>query len=560
MATAPSYLDRRTGPVSPHTPQRGISSSFSSPGTYRAEEDQVIFEFGARNLHVGFAGDSVPRATLAFTAEGSRRVGDYRKWLPGYDELPKQKRRVRDWVADYELWGLDLRDTDIGLIEDKVERIVHEAYSKYLLIDARSRRASVIVPSDVPHPFLSSILSVLFTNFQIPSVTLLHPPTMAVLAAGQRSGIVIDIGWHETAISVVYELREIHRRRTRRAMKVVTIEMARLVHQVNEGESANSTSRHEQEGTGNEIMGIDFESAEDIVTRMAWCKRFSDIASERGSNGLHIPIDVSTESKPTEGEKEETLITIPGASALSGSFQVPFSSLSRPVETALFTSSGSPRDHDDHEQPIYLLLYTALLNLTPDLRSVCMSRIMFSGGGSNIPNLKFRILDELSDLVKRRGWDPVWGRVADDRRRKLKETSYNRRNKAPRPVSLQKFLASGNVSQENEPAIAAAFVAQTPDPIAENLRRESERGSKPTVSGVVRGIETLGSWAGASLASALRIKGAVEVEKDMFLQHGLAGGRREAEAGQTKAKLNYGTGLMRTAGHDAAAWTLGLWA
>ena len=566
MATVPNRLERvpirpdpnpLAAPASPHTPQRGISSTFSSPGNYRAEEDQVIFEFGARKFQGGFAGDSVPRVTLNLSAEDSRRVGDYRKWLPGFDDLPKSKRRLQDWGADHELWQLDLRDTDIGLVEDKVERIVREAYTKYLLIDARTRRVSIIVPSDVPHPFLSSILSILFNNFQIPSVTLLHPPTMAILAAGQRSGVIVDIGWHETVISVVYEFREVRQCRTRRAMKLVTIAMARLLQEVYEGRPEGSASSHGPGVGENEIMGIDFDVAEEAVTRMAWCKKFSNVADLKGLQGPHIAPDASDESEHVEHNDQETLIAIPGIPSASRACQVPFTSLSKPVETALFASSDNPREQDDHEQPIHFLLYNVLLALAPDIRSVCMSRIMFSGGGSNIPEVKFRILDELSDLVNHRGWDPVWRKTVDKRRHKL-NANYDHRNKMSR-VPAEKVSEDVDGFHKDKGVVGAAFTAQTHEPISEKLRHQDEKNSKPTIAGVIRGIETLGSWAGASLALSLRIKGTVEIEKDSFSQHGLVGVKRETDPAIAKARQNYMGGLTRTAGHDAATWSLGPW-
>ena len=89
-----------------------------------------------------------------------------------------------------------------------------------------------------------------------------------------------------------------------------------------------------------------------------------------------------------------------------------------------------------------------------------------------------------------------------------------------------------------------------PDPIADKLHRAANRGTKPTVSGLVRGVESLGAWAGGSLMASLRIRGVVEVEKDGFLAAGLAGARRDGDlqrGGGGKGGLEVGKG----------GWTLG---
>ncbi len=75
------------------------------------------------------------------------------------------------------------------------------------------------------------------------------------------------------------------------------------------------------------------------------------------------------------------------------------------------------------------------------------------------------------------------------------------------------------------------------------------------VSGVIRGVETLGAWAGASLLANLRIRGVVDIDRDSFLQHGLAGARREAEVNVATQR-----NLPRARTGERGGWTLGTWA
>ncbi len=117
-------------PLSPHTPLRGISSTFGSPSSLRAEEDCVIFDFGSRFLRAGFAGDSLPKAVIDFGPEEQRRAGDYRRWAVNYEESIRQRTIEKEWGQSHELWRPDLRGLDLGLVGDKIDRAVREAFTK----------------------------------------------------------------------------------------------------------------------------------------------------------------------------------------------------------------------------------------------------------------------------------------------------------------------------------------------------------------------------------------------------------------------------------------------
>lgn len=117
-------------PSSPHTPLRTISSAYGSPSALRAEEDCVVVELGSRYLKAGFAGDAIPKAVLDFGPEQQRRPGDYRRWEVDYDKSWRSRIKGNRWGEAYELWDLDLRDVDLGLVEDKIERALREAFTK----------------------------------------------------------------------------------------------------------------------------------------------------------------------------------------------------------------------------------------------------------------------------------------------------------------------------------------------------------------------------------------------------------------------------------------------
>lgn len=113
----------------PRTPLRSMSSiasNFNSPASLRAEDEVLIIEFGSRKLRVGFAGDAVPKGVVTFGPEHTRRVGDFRRWDIGHTD----EWRKSGWGDDCELWRGDVRGLDLGLVGDRMERGLREAFNK----------------------------------------------------------------------------------------------------------------------------------------------------------------------------------------------------------------------------------------------------------------------------------------------------------------------------------------------------------------------------------------------------------------------------------------------
>ena len=539
--STPGYFDRKPSsaqvrpglahlqadPSSPLTPQRAISSAVSSPSaSFRAEEEPLIFEFGTRHFSAGFAGETHPRCTLGFGPEESRRVGDYRRWLPGWEERPRKKRKVGVWGSEYELWRMDVRSLELGLVEDKIERVVREAYTKHLLLDYKSSKKLILVlPAIIPHQLLNLVLITLFRGSPAPpSITLLSPPALATAAAGCRSSLLVDIGWRETLITAVYEYREVQQWRTTRAMRWVAVEMAKLLEMW-------QTSPQRTKENGGKTLAVGLEQVEEIISRFAWCKS----------------------RRATESNDSDPSISIPSPFSHHQSLAMPFTEFARPVEESLLAKSDA-KVCDDHEQPLDLLIYKSLLAQPADIRSFCMSRIIITGGGSHIPGLKSRLLEEVALLVEERGWDPIFGKVADERRRREKKDTNLAGEDTPklgRDININPTDAEALLRPHLDPRI--------PDFVDEKFLKGQDGRSKPVVpvAGAVCGMDTLGAWAGASLLAALRIKGIVEIEKDMYLQYGLAGARKDTDVSVAPQK-GFGTAMPK--GVERVNWTLGAWA
>ncbi|KEF60868.1 uncharacterized protein A1O9_02430 [Exophiala aquamarina CBS 119918] len=520
-AIRPSLRDRdRQLSGSPHTPPfRHISSVHSSPGSglFRSEEDPIIIELDPRYLCVGFQGESGPQCCLRFTPETNRRVGDFRSYLPGFK---RRREDVKAKCSEYELWRADIRDVDLGLLEDILERAIREAYNKYLLVDAGSTRLILVLPSLMPLPVLDTVLTLLFGKWKYPSITLLPAPAMTVISAGMRSGLVVDIGWEETVVTAVYEYREVHVRRSTRAMRLLVCKVADFLESV----------RREQDESIRDALRLDFEFVEEFILRAGVCHALvpteeEELARKTSSIELGTP-----EVKSEEEEDIPTTLQI----------DWPADNSSRPVSIlrsalhniCLETLLGSKDNEypDDHEQPIHLLVYNSLLSVSSDVRSICMSRIVFSGKqASSIRGLSQQVLRSANDLMNQHGWTAVRGKNFNSMRRGLVEMAQGRAT--PADARYHTALPTAGVPGE------------------EQLLRQK---TKPTVTTTFRQVESLGPWAAASLISSFKVRSLVEIDRERFFAHGLAGAHRD---------IDHSTVLPRTTtkAGEKVNWTLAGW-
>ncbi|KAK5732530.1 hypothetical protein LTR17_010469 [Elasticomyces elasticus] len=483
----PSILpsQQRTGgtPGSPRTPLlgRSISAQFGtgSPGSFRGSEPEevIIYELGSRHISAGFAGESRPRCILPFTPDTGRRVGDYRQYDARFDRRRGGSGKRKDWDRGHELYStLDLRNQDLGLVSDKLERAVRTIHADYLQLapskDKPDLKAILIVPSLLPTPLIEVALKVLFNHHTTPpAIAMLTTPILAAVGAGLRDALVIE-------------------RRSVRARKMMVSEMAKVL--------AEEAKRQVTDTSGQ----ILFEHAEDMMQRMGWCRPRHDVGSELLAATKSIPL-------PT-----------------AHSAPIPFSleTLSSPAETVLF---GQDSRYDDEDVPLPRLAHAVLLALPSDFRASCLSRIVLTGSLGDLPGLRQRLLHELQRLVEQNpSWDKVasYGSAEPKHNRVLRERSANIAS-TPQPPDAS-LSPTKKPARESLPASQRVH-DDAKDTISQTAMRNHNIGRhKPedAKKAELRGVATLGAWAGASLVARLGVKGVHEVEREEFLRHGLSGG------------------------------------
>jgi len=435
-------------------------------------------------------------------------------------------------------------------------RIRIDIFARYLLIDSRPRRMTLAIPSALPLPLVSTILDTLFINFQPPTISLLAGPVLTTVAAGLRSGLIVDIGWAETVVTAVYEYREVQCKRSVRAMKLLGGSFANML-----AEAIDPTALKEDPAetkAAKERALPSFQECEEVFSRMGWCKSAKKTEADLPAQGLP-PVQEEDELGASmrsldigKGIEESAVVSIPLSSAAAPmTLRLPFSELAEPCESALFATGTSAEDLDDEELPLHLLLYRSLLCLPVDVRTICMARIVFVGGGSNILGLNGRVLDELAILIEARGWDPVKGQAVE----KLRENPKLHRTRARKAGPTEVPQGQGTAT----PSIPAGLVEQESDPIEEQLKREASKGAPPLVSGYLRAVESLGAFSGASLLSQLKIPSVSTVEREQWLQHGVSGASRPGEINIAAQRQSMGPSSFKSGAVDRSSWTLGLW-
>lgn len=416
---------------------------------------------------------------------------------------------------------------------------------------------SLVLDSELPLPLLSAILDTLFERFQTPSVSLLSSATMSTVAAGVRSALVVNMGWTQTTVTSVYEYREVHSTQSVRAGRWLLDELyKKIIYPLVTGQSEIDEEKQDGERV------ISFEEAEDILCRLMWCRPSAFRDSQRDSAQLETveeqdesEADSASHGAQTKGSTRVPLMTTNPPKAI----EVSFEKLSDVCDDTFFDPSQVPATHDDHDLPIHSLVYRHLLQLPMDVRAICMSRIIFTGGCSNILGLKQRVLDELASIVEKRGWEPVTGKAVDALRNNDKlnrkrasqasQTSQTSRE-AVTPTSELGDSQNGSPASSSEPS-------QDLDPIEAKVQRH--RGRTQQMQGQLRALHSLGPWAGASLACLMKQTSMSTIDRDLWLQQGIHGASRPSDIDlKAQQRQSMGAGVVR-AGAGHANWTLGVW-
>ena len=412
-----------------------------------------------------------------------------------------------------------------------------------------------VLPSSMPLPLLSALLNTLFTRFQPPTISLLSAPTMATVAAGVRSALVVDLGWSETVATAVYDYREIGCSRTIRGGRMLVEQMHKLMKRCIAEEGNKSYSGPDS----SDEYAVSFEECDDLTSRLAWCKPAKKSSPSRRDQDSLPTVQEQDETDMPGSYPEETAKGSPiplTSSRPPITIHPTFDQLSEPCESTFIDPQRPQSEFDDEELPVHLLVYRSLLQLPMDVRAVCMSRIIFTGGCADVLGLRGRIFDEVALLVQERGWSGVTGKAVEQLRQNPKLRRRGSRQASDGPSGVD--TPGGGGEGEDDVWHDAANASQEKDPFEEQLRRGGR--ITPGPQGELRCVESLGAWSGGSLVTQLKVPAIATIDRELWLQQGLAGASRPSEVDfKTQQRQSMGAGgLMRNAS-AGSNWTLGVW-
>lgn len=418
-----------------------------------------------------------------------------------------------------------------------------------MLIDSRPRRMVCVLPSGLPIPILSATLDTLFGRFLSPTIYLLPSSVATTVGAGARSALIVDLGWHESTVTSVYEYREVAVNRTVRGGRMLAERTHKLLASHLPRDIASS-------GPSAADYLLSFEECNEIATRLVWCKPSTHSPATRTEDDGLPTVQEQDESDNrthhTPGHMNTTEIPLKSYTS-PVTIELSYDQLAEPCENTFFESQYSPSCFDDHETPIHLLVYRTLLQLPMDVRAICMSRIIFTGGGASVLGLRKRIFDEISYLAQQRGWDLVQGKAVEQLRANplLKKRTTRQASSGPTGVE------SPTSTSEEQDGVwhDAANTAPEVDPVEEQLKKG--RDKRVQVRGLLRSIESLGPWSGASLITQLKAPAVATIDRDVWQQQGAAGASKASDVDPRSQRQSLGPGLMR--GSSSTSWTLGLW-
>ncbi|KAK9477086.1 actin-domain-containing protein [Lipomyces japonicus] len=325
-----------TPPSSPSSSLSGETPILSPASRQLHNDPPVILDIGARGIRAGIAGMELPACEILVQPD------------------------FRNRIQVYQLWSRNIEETNMEDFHDILQTLLRDVYYKYLLLDGKSRKVIILESAFMSIKLKQAITFVLFNYFQSISVTFLQSSICALFSAGARSGLIVDIGWHETVIVPIFDYRP-------------------LFHFV---QTSNRAGKYLHDLISDEIRAVTgvqstVPELEEFIYRSTYCDS-------------HTSASTTTEAAP----QSAFAIRLSGTDYYVPSYQT----RERPIiETFIQRAADCVDDNDTF--PIPDLIISILSKVGIDVRSSLMPRIIFTGGCSNIPGLKLRIVNEVRDIL-----------------------------------------------------------------------------------------------------------------------------------------------------------------
>lgn len=327
----------------------------------RTQYFPVVLEIGSRIVRAGFAGESAPVVTLRVddytSSDYSPHIQTLELLKPCFLTDPPEKVQEcyhydaskKKWLFNNDFRAHQFLEPIHPATEESLFGLVSHVYDECLLVDPKRCKVIVPVPVLMPQHIRRTIANVLLDQIHAQSAIFLPEAILTVVGAGVECGLVVDIGWEQTLVCVVYDRRLLYKstRFTSRAAQALHYRVLEMFL---------------KNGAHSDDMDQLFKTVERFIHESVYCK-------------------------PRTGELEEGLFTFEGIT-------LPRQSRHAILEDLFFPQGD---DGDDDDQPLVNLILSVIHGLPIDLRGAVSKRVIFTGIINDIPGLKTRIMNELRE-------------------------------------------------------------------------------------------------------------------------------------------------------------------
>lgn len=355
-----------------------LSLTANKKNKHAASADNiVILEIGNRIVRAGVAGRNTPACEIHVESVWSDlpQMKNYQNShlyasLWSIREISGEKH----WQDGTENEPWYIKDP-IKRMESVLEAILRQAFNEELLVDPRTQRIAIVENPFWPNQIRKSIVKVLFKHLHVLSVVFIPSPVLDLIAAGLRSGIVVDIGWEETTVHPVYDLRHLitESRSSVRGSKLLFDETKELL----------------QNALNSQVSGqeVTFNDTQKAVAGALYAGTDNPVGA-----AVRMVVPGSSNTPPIAKTRTFEL-------QCGTTLQVSNKVLQSAVTSTLLSSSPNP---DDNELSIPLLISNVIEHLSHDVRGTTQSTIVFVGSATRIPGLQSKILSELRRILRKK--------------------------------------------------------------------------------------------------------------------------------------------------------------
>lgn len=383
------------------SPSSSSSSAFSGSNKAVTVDNIVVLEIGNRTVKAGFAGDASPRCTVPAEL-GWERVA---RTQTQYSASPEDRQHY------HSLWTLrDLQEKPsspdlsepwykqrpLKRFEAVLEVILAHIFNTELLVDPRQQRLALIENPLWPTPIRESIAKVCLKHLHAASIVFLESPVLDLIAAGLRSGIVVDVGWEETSVYPVYDLRVLlmNTKTSTRGSKLLHGNIEALL-----GELVDEGAQ------------VPFGAVEAVVARALYTNGDRAGGGMRGprlSMPMSVPVLPSSPSIGSSPGSDSSEIShqldLSAWTPSGGLVEIPNHRLQSAVTRTFLHKHGDGGDDDDDDEQLDLatMISRVIFSLSMDVRGATQSTLIFVGAASRIPGLVSTVLQNARRLLRKR--------------------------------------------------------------------------------------------------------------------------------------------------------------